>query len=182
MQQLLWCEANGNKCTVAHARIHTFDIAERAAEYALASVRVRMCERERIPNETSNQQHWCDLLFFPHKYMRRLNCTNNEMESSSVCCNRFASAARFPLSLSLSHTWNMHSPSTYLACRIMRYRQFPFIELKFGRRESCTHCTFTINASIDLLSILNIFAFCTRLLSHPFIHEHMTFCKSEQMK
>lgn len=133
-------------------------------------------ENEKKPNETSNRQHWCDLLFSPHKYMRRLNCANNEMESSSVCCNRFACDAP-----SLAHIENACSP--FDISRMWNYATDNFLLLNLSLDDGTharTHTAHTISASIDLLfQFSNIFAFCTRLLSHPFITWHFV---SEWMK
>lgn len=156
-------EANGNECAVAHTLHTLFTLlycticTYTNSTYTLECMRKNGTKRNRMRHRISS----IGVIYYS---LRTNICADwialiNEMESSSVCCNRFACDVR------LSFSYKMHSPPTYS----LYYRQFPFIEFKFGRRDSCTH---TINASIDLLSILNIFVFCSRLLSHPFIAWH----------
>lgn len=129
-------EANGNKCTVAHTRTHTFRIGCAGTHI----LHISECMQERTNGRTRMRHRIgsaeCDLLFSPHKYMRRLNCANNEMESSSVCCNRCSPV--MPVSRTNSRKCIRHRHISHVE---LCYRQFPFIEFKFGRRDPCTHST-----------------------------------------
>lgn len=116
-------EANGNECCcmLLNCTLHNMHM------HKLTQIDSTHGERKReththtnIPNQN------CVIYYSLHKYMRRLNSANNEMESSSVCCNRFAWCPS-----ANTHTLSLTTSKPYVKC--IRIQPIPFIEFQFRR-------------------------------------------------